>query len=344
MSIGSDPQRRILFTCLSESDPDWFPRVQSLVLSLRWFGGSCKAAPFVVNYVDRVPPEAASALSEMGAATRCVAPLRDRGPQNKLRMLDLHESFDFDVLVALDCDTVVVGDPAHHIPPSAIGAKPADYDLLTRRDWQRLYRALDITASEPSMRATSSGREIQPCFNSGVLTVPRPLCEQFRHEWLSAHSQVADALGSDSHLIPRHLHFFADQFSLAVCLGRTSLGFAPLPVTMNFPTHVPVHGSSLSAGAQPVILHYHDAVDDRGFLYRPRSPVAADQADAFNRARASGLDIGYSGLQTRPLLARLAQGTADRFWLMLASRQRLRSMLGGGFSNLGRGGGVPGGT
>ncbi len=53
-------------------------------------------------------------------------------------MLDLHQSFDFDVLVALDCDTVVVGDPAPHIPGSAIGAKPVDHDPLSQGDWRRL--------------------------------------------------------------------------------------------------------------------------------------------------------------------------------------------------------------
>ena len=241
MKMRSDSHRQILFACVSESDPEWFPRVQNLVLSLRRFGGSCKEAPFVVNYVDEVPAEAASVLSEMGAETRRVAPLRDRGPQNKLRMLDLHDSFEFDVLVALDCDTVVVGDPAPHIPHSAVGAKPVDYDPLTRHDWRRLYHRLNITASAPTVRATSTGKETPSCFNSGVLTVPRPLCEQFQQEWLSAHSQVADTLGSDSRVIPRHLHFFGDQLSLAFCLAYTNLDFVPLSVTMNFPTHVPVH-------------------------------------------------------------------------------------------------------
>ena len=57
-----------------------------------------------------------------------------------------------------------------------------------------------------------------------------------------------------------------------------------------------------------------------------------------------GWGLYYHGLHSRPRWARLAQATADRFWLMLASRQRLRSILGDGFSKLGRGGSVPRGT
>ena len=33
----SEAAPRILFTCLSESDPRWLPRVHSLLLSLRRF-------------------------------------------------------------------------------------------------------------------------------------------------------------------------------------------------------------------------------------------------------------------------------------------------------------------
>ena len=328
---GTD-QRKILFSCLSESDPEWLSSVQGLVLSLRRFGGACRTARFVVNYVDRVPAEAASVLSELGAETRSVAPLGDRGPQNKLRMLDLHESFDFDVLVALDCDTVVVGDPSPHIPGSAIGAKPVDYDPLSQGDWRRLCRALDNTASESTSGAvTPTSPEVPPCFNSGVLTVPRSLCGQFQQEWLSSHSQVVEALGADSRLIPRHLHFFADQFSLAFCLARTNLSSVPLPVSMNFPTHVPVDCAELPEDSPPLILHYHDATDQSGFLYRPRSALGAAQVEAFNLARAASTGVAYPGLRGKPLSSRIGRSLARRFWSILAVRQRMRSWLGGAF-------------
>jgi hypothetical protein len=322
MSRQGDPRPRILFSCLSESDPKWLRGVTSLVSSLRRFGGSSSSARFVVNYVDRVPTEAATALSGLGAETRRVEALGDRGPQNKLRMLDLHQAYDFDVLVALDCDTVVVSDPAPHIPGSAIGAKPVDRDPLSRRDWRRLYGALG-SGWDPDAG-------IPPCFNSGVLTVPRQLCEPLRREWLSAHHEVAAALGSDSRLIPRHLHFFSDQFSLALCLARAGLEPDPLPLIMNFPTHVPVPDSALQAGGEPVILHYHRAVDRRGMLQRPRSPLAAEAAERFNRARASELGLDYFGLRSRSRVARWAEAAAERFFLALALRQRLRSLIGAG--------------
>jgi hypothetical protein len=323
MSRPGEARPRILFSCLSESDPEWLRGVTGLVSSLRRFGGSSSSDRFVVNYVDRVPAEAEEALSGLGAETRRVEGLRDRGPQNKLRMLDLHQDYDFDVLVALDCDTAVVEDPAPHIPGGAIGAKPVDRDPISRRDWRRLYGALPSAGWD-------AGEGIPPCFNSGVLTVPRSLCEPLRREWLSAHDEVAAALGSDSRLIPRHLHFFSDQFSLALCLARSGLDVDPLPPTMNFPTHVSVPDPAAGAGGEPIILHYHRAIDRRGFLYRPRSPLAAEAAERFNRARASDLGLDYPGLRSRSRAARWGGAAAERFFLLLALRQRLRSLIGAG--------------
>lgn len=326
----------VLFSCVAEGAAEWVPAVENLVFSLRRFGGRCRSARFVVNFVGEVPANAARVLSDLDVEIRCVEPMPDRGTGNKLRMLDLHESFEFDVLVALDCDTLVVADPLPHIPISAIGAKPVDYDPLSSSDWRRIYRALGITHSASKVHATSSGREIPPCFNSGVLTVPRLLSPRLQQDWSDAHFRVAAAFGSDSHLIPRHLHFFADQVSLAVCLARADLSHVTLPVTMNCPTHVPVHQSSLPVDSEPVILHYHDAVDRQGFLYRPRSSVAVHRADEFNLARASRTGVPYAGLRRRPVLSRFVQASAQRFWLILAIRQRLRSMLGGRFNPVNR--------
>ncbi len=335
MSVATDTPPKFLFSCLSENDPRWLSSVQGLVLSLRQFGGSCKTARFVVNYVDRVPAEAEAALSELGAETRSVPPLGDRGPQNKLRMLDLHESFDFDLLVALDCDTVVVGDPSPRIPSTAIGAKPVDHDLLSHADWRRLCRALAGPAPGSGSGVPAARPEIPRCFNSGVLTVPRAFCEKFQDEWLSAHRWVTEALGGDSRLIPRHLHFFADQLSLAFCLARSGLGVEPLPLAMNFPTHMPVDCTELCEDSPPLILHYHDAADERGFLYRPRSAGGAAQVEAFNLARAASLGPLYPGLRGKPLLSRLGRWLCRRFWSILAVRQRLRTRLAGRPDRLG---------
>ena len=320
---------RLLFSCVTESGAEWLSRVQALVFSLREFGGSSSDAPFIVNFVGSIPERAERALADLGAEARRVEPVRGQPTANKLRMLDLHDSAEFDVLVALDCDTVVVGDPRPHITAAAIGAKPADQDPFRRRDWRRLYRALDLPAPAWDLRATSTGKPIPPYFNSGVLTVPRGLCEDLRQEWMTAHAEVTSALGRDSHLVPKHLHFFSDQLSLGLCIVRGRLPLQPLPLAMNFPSHVGVEPVALTDEPAPIIIHYHHARDEHGFLYRPRSSAAVERTNAFNIARASRLGVPYPGLRAEPRVTRLTRRAAHRFWSILAVRQRLRASIGG---------------
>ncbi len=72
------------------------------------------------------------------------------------------------------------------------------------------------------VRTTASGEEIPACYNSGVLTVPGEFCEQLEREWGGVHAAVLDALGEGSEVMPKHLHFFADQISLAIWAAETS--------------------------------------------------------------------------------------------------------------------------
>ena len=88
-------------------------------------------------------------------------------------------------------------------------------------------------------------------------------------EWGAVHADVLEALGESSEVMPEAPSFFADQISLAVWAAQSELSLEALPATMNFPTpHVSIHPSS-APSEDPLILHYHDAVDDDGFLLRP---------------------------------------------------------------------------
>ncbi len=206
---------------------------------------------------------------------------------NKIRMLELAAEEDFDVLVGLDCDVVVVDDCSERIPASAVGAKPADHERLGDRDWERLYAAVGLAAPAKTLRATSTGRAIPPYFNSGVITVPREMCEPLMTAWSECYALVSAAIESDPDWLPRNLHWLAEQSSFALAIARAGLPYEALPVALNYPTHAEVHRSAVIAGDAPAILHYHRELDAEGFLLRPREDAAAAGADRANALRAA---------------------------------------------------------
>lgn len=314
----------VLISCVAENRPEWADRARGLVLSVREFGGALSDAPVVVNFVGGVSPELARPLERLGAEVRVVDRVDTRTPLgNKLRMLELDQYAEFDVLAALDCDIAVAGDFADQLSSSAILAKPADYNHLTEREWRRVFAAMAIDPPAKAFRATSSGALMYPYFNSGVLLVPRSLCSELRSRWTNGMSALLGLFDRNPRMVSPAGRWAAEQVSLGLALVGGELPYAPLPISMNFPTHVPVHPSALTATTRPLVLHYHHEVDSHGFLLRSRCELANPYVDRFNRSRARALGLEYRGLDRRALHQRIRRSARARVWRAASLRHRL---------------------
>jgi hypothetical protein len=294
----------------------------------------------VVNFVGEPDPAVVRRLEGHGAEIRVVEPMHGNGMANKLRMLELDRGRSFDVLVALDCDVVVVDDFSDALQADEIRAKPVDFERFGDRDWARLYALVGLDAPVKEMQATSSGRRIPPYFNSGVVTVPHALCERLEREWSDCYALIAGAIERDRDWLPRHVHWLAEQSALSLAIVRAGLPYGALPLRLNFPTHVPVHASA-GDDVEPAILHYHGELDADGFLLKPRSPLAIDAAERFNSRRAEVLGIPYAGLRARSWGAatrrRLERRLRQAFWRRQTVRSRWRELFAGSDPVSGRG-------
>jgi hypothetical protein len=296
---------RVLLSCVSENRPGWYDKVYNLVLSVRSFGGSLAGEQVVVNFVDAADPGVARTLERLGAEVRVVERFDVRNPYaNKLRMLELGKEFDFDVLVALDCDAVVVGDFRDRVPADRVAAKPADLDRLTEVEWRRLFQALRVPTPEKSVVATVSGEPMYPYFNSGVVFVPRDLCLDLLRGWSHFSNEILDLFEREPDVIPRRWQLHSGQYSLACALIDGGFPIQSLPVTLNFPTHLRVHRSLLEGHGEPRIIQYHKGIDRNGFLLRDRVDLLDVHLDRFNRERAAALGLDYRGLGRLPLSMR----------------------------------------
>jgi hypothetical protein len=291
---------RFLLACVAEDRPEFHRRVEMLVGSARELGGSLAASPIVVNMVASADPSFVERVRELDAEVRIVPPCDVSGQRhaNKLRMLEDYGE-DFDILLALDCDVAIAGDVSQHVDGDAINVVPADIDPLTDRQWRALLAGLGLDAGARSARATATGRAMYPYFNSGVLAVPCGLRAELLAAWRTALADVAQLWQHSPRTMPSAKRFYADQYALMAALRRGLPWIAASPA-LNFATHVPLHGPTV-AKLSPAVLHYHAELDERGFLLRPRCPVAQDAAERINRSHARSRGIPYSGMKTRPL-------------------------------------------
>jgi len=295
---------RLVVSCVAENRPDWHARAYNLALSsLTVCSGS--ATRFVAHFVDGVDPAARQRIESLGAEVRVVDRVDRRSPYlNKLRMLELGSAGDFDVLAALDCDTIIVRDLQPHLSLDSVGAKPADIDRLTPEQWRRLYDALGLARPTGSFIATSSGQRMGPYFNSGVLLIPRAYCASLLAAWTEMSDRILAVYRQYPTIVPQQWRFHLDQYSLACALAAAAIPVRALPSELNYPVHVSVSPAARGA-IDPVILHYHKNVTPDGFLTRSRDKTLNPYLHAFNLQRAAALDIGYAALPRLPVKTRV---------------------------------------
>jgi hypothetical protein len=312
---------KVTVACVTENHPAWFSRVVNLVWSVRTFGGRLADTRIVVCVVDDCEPRFARELERFDADVRIV-PSVDPVIRyaNKLRMFE-QQDID-DVLLALDCDTVVVGDPSDFIPNGAIGLKPVDRNYLSQEQWRRLLGAMDLDLPAATFRTTSDGEPIHGYFNSGVVAVPSRFARELADSWayyVSALPKVLDQT-PDLGLWRR----YSDQFALACALIRTGLPVEALPVTMNFPTHIRADEAQRAGLGSVQIIHYHREIDDQGFLFRGRDPIVNRQIGRFNRARADRFGLPDPGLGRLPPSVRARRLVTDLRFLHTPTVERLK--------------------
>lgn len=315
---------RPLFACVTENTDEWFTKAYNLVLSLRRMGGSLAGAPVIVHFVGSVQPEFRSMLEDLGAEVRIVKPYGSRYRfSNKMRMFDLFDEDHYDVLVAIDCDVIVTGDISQHLERDAIGIVPAGRDHLTPAQWRDIYGLFGIDAPEPSCVMRVTGQRTYPYFNTGVMSVPRELGPRMLETW----TDFLKNMERVHERWPNVLH--ENQIAFALAVARANLPLRELPVGLNLSTVVPPANEFKSELRAPFVIHYHKAIDGRGFVLASRSRRADRVIHSFNKIRARELGLDYRRLERLPLLKRVQRTAATRSWYNARALKRLRrSALG----------------
>jgi hypothetical protein len=286
---------RPTFAVVAENTVEWLDRAFSVALSVRRLGGPHARAPVVVHVVDGVDRDSASRLLDLGALVRPVERVDPEYPYaNKLRMFEHGPEPGTDVLVGLDCDTVVVGDVSPFLSADAVGAKPADCDFLTEGEWRRVFSRFEIPPPPRNCRTTTLDQQTYPYFNSGVLVVPASLTERLATRWWELILGLGPLRG-----LGHALGTYTDQVALACALTSAAIPVRHLPVSMNFPAHLNVHRAHLSSALPPRIIHYHASTDARGFLLPTKYPQVNRLIKRFNLERADQLAISWTGLPRR---------------------------------------------
>jgi hypothetical protein len=197
-------------------------------------------------------------------------------PSNKLRFLELDIVRDYDHVVLLDCDTVVVQDPSEYFLEECFQAKIADTNTVPMPLFEKIFTAFDLQLPEADLQCTVTGEKTIPYFNARVLLFTRQNIRELLPVWLDFNRKMLDRL----ELLEDRSNF-CEQATLSLALGATGCTFRPLGNDMNFPTHFGKKFNTLE-DVEPRLIHYHSEVDQSGYIKMCGYPLVDQRLKAFN--------------------------------------------------------------
>jgi len=273
-----------VFTCIAEPTNQLLEQSARLLMSLRWFGGSLAQARFVLGCTGPIPQQALELLDHYQAETTTIERYDPtHGHSNKIALLGSPIFAGHDIVVLLDCDTVLVQDPARWLNREVVAIKLADLPTVSLVELQAIFRHFECPVPSPRYHHELTGDACLAYCNSGVMIVPEKYRQRLAGQWDYWNRQVLTA--------PETLRFnrlHTDQVSLALALENSEVPFAPLPAEMNTPAHFSAEAYPPAwQELDPVIIHYHRLSYPDGFLKPCALGQCTRRIESFNaRLRA----------------------------------------------------------
>lgn len=274
------PLGRLLIGCIVENTPKFLSQALRLIQSIRWFGGSIAECDIVVCFVEGTDSAYMQEFIKWRVFIRTVQRFSFCHPNsNKLRLFDLPEVGGYDVIILLDCDTMIVQDPGPFINGEIFQAKIADMATVPHHIFKKLFSYYALPMPRQEYVCTFSQEPTIWYCNAGVLIFPQEIVKTLLPYWREYTSDLARNIN-----LLENSGYFCEQASLTLAYAQTRVPFTELPSAMNFPLHL--GGPNIPEemkNCDPRIIHYHHLVDPSGLIKEtPHYPKAQNRIIQFN--------------------------------------------------------------
>jgi len=256
--------KKIAIVCQVPAEEPFTKEAEYLFRSINAYGGKLAKAEKIACFPKPASDETISSLEKLGVKTRLVEPVDSRCVYaNKIQMLGFSEEVDFDVLVALDTDIIILKDFSNLIDEKKIRALRDDVDPLGLDNWKILFEHFGLKLPNERFHTYKDWKKTIPYFNNGVLFIPQPYVSQLYKIWKSYTIKLLDAYEKFP-IISRYYPYYIEQYSFTLAVHGGEFSYSPLSLEMNFPTHVSLHKNCKIKDINPFLIHHHHRISKLG--------------------------------------------------------------------------------
>lgn len=269
----------LVVACVTENHAKYLGQTSRLLRSIRWFGGGLSQSRMVVCAVEAIDAATRTEFETLGADVRIVERFDERNPYgNQLQSYDQIWGGREDMLLLLDCDTIVVQDPLPFLQRDVFQGTIAPLPTVSHEMFERIFKRFGLLVPPADYVTGFSSTPTIPYFSTGVLAMPVPIARELVPVWRRYHARLAHEL-SQVDLDERDCHQVSLSLALVLCL----VPIAEMPARMNYQINSnDVSPSSDYLEIDPVIAHYHDRVNEDGSLLPTSATLAQHRIDRFN--------------------------------------------------------------
>ena len=268
----------ILFACVTDNEEEYLEKALRLIKSIRWFGGRASQADILICAVNGINSYYENLYRSYGATVRTAPEFHPKNPYaNKLRIFDQPDIKDYETLILLDCDTLVLQDPLPYVDGN-FRASIAPVPTISSNTLTKLCDRLNLKAPAPIYTNTYARTKTIWYCNSGVLVLPVALIKYIVPHWITYQNLLLD-----DPILFRACGMHTNQASLALAYAFNPIPFNQLPFAMNFQlNHLHMPPPMEVIEADPVIVHYHQKHDAQGCIPPLPYTKAHQRVRAFN--------------------------------------------------------------
>lgn len=278
-----NPQKpgKVVYSIAVDVHPKFVFQAYYCAKSLVEYAGA-RPADIHVQFTSDVSEDLVLIFAGKGYTTHRIEAFGDKKYCNKIAQLSVFNESDFDYLVLLDADTMVLGDISELATGTSLKAKVVDTPNPPIPVLREVAAAAQIPSNGPTMLSdTSLGETFRGNCNGGVYIIPKQLLSSVRTGWrkwalwlLENPGPLKRAGRSDN----------IDQVAMWMTISADGIAYEPLSSNYNYYGHF--SGRHIYAEAEkPIkILHYHEhCVNDQGLL-SPLCDINPMVQDAFAKA------------------------------------------------------------
>jgi len=251
-----------------------------LFRTINQFGGSMANAQKMACFTDTPDKNLLNLLEKLGVEIKHVKPIDERNKySHKLRVIEEGAKFDVDYIVLLDTDIVVVDDFSKYVSGSSVRLK-SGADYLTIQQWASLFDYFDLELPKERIIALS-GRKTIPCFQSGVVIIPKKYAMTLFQTWKNFIHTLCDTNKN----LPNNIHVFSqnyEEISLTLSLMKAKIPYEYLSLGMNYTMHHIIHDRFHPKSEDPYLLHYFHCFSNTGKIWHSQYDNVNKKIDKIN--------------------------------------------------------------